>query len=220
MIKKTTYIFLLVILIMFLISSNYFKTYGSNETNSILESQMEALNLSSFIKEGEKYTKDVFPEVNLRNFFNLSISGNIDNSGVLNGILNTFTSEIRSTTKTLATVLIIIVIHSILKAISENVENKGVSQVAYYVQYILIIAVVMGNFTDIINTVYKSITNLILFINMLIPILLALVTVTRKCCNKYNVRTNNYTYSSFYWKYNNKRNTSNPFYLYSYIYNF
>ena len=37
-------------------------------------------------------------------------------------------------------------IHSILKSISEGLENKSISQITYYVQYILIVTLVMSNF--------------------------------------------------------------------------
>lgn len=37
-------------------------------------------------------------------------------------------------------------VHSILKSISEGLENKSISQITYYVQYILIVTLVMSNF--------------------------------------------------------------------------
>ena len=191
--KKIFILFILIIICAFP------KTYATDE---ILESQMEALNLSSFVQEGKQYTKEVFPEVDLQKFFYSSLSGSIDNSGIFSGVLNSFTNEIKSTIKTLALVLIIIIIHSILKAISENVSNEGVSEIAYYIQYILIVTVVMSNFAQIIYVVRESITNLILFINTLIPLLIALITVSRKCCNKLNARTNNYSNDCIYWKCN------------------
>lgn len=35
-------------------------------------------------------------------------------------------------------ILIIVLIHSILKSVSDNLNNKSVAQITYYVQYILI----------------------------------------------------------------------------------
>ena len=69
-------------------------------------------------------------------------------------------------------------IHSILKSISEGLENKSISQVAYYVQYILIVTLIMSNFADIINMVKDSINNLVGFCNTLIPILITLIMTT------------------------------------------
>ena len=70
------------------------------------------------------------------------------------------------------------VIHGILKSISDGLNNKGVAQVAYYVQYIMIVALVMTNFAEVINMVKQSIQNLVSFINLLIPILITLMITT------------------------------------------
>ena len=172
MIKKVLIIFILILII---------TTPYSYSTNEIIESQMEALNLSSFIAEGKNYTKDVFPEIDLQNFFNSALSGNIDNTNIIKGVLSVFLNEVLSTIKILGTILIIIVIHSILRTISENVSNEGVSQIAYFIQYILIVTIVMSNFSSIISNVKESINNLVGLINTLVPILLALITASRKC---------------------------------------
>ena len=72
----------------------------------------------------------------------------------------------------------IVVIHGILKSISDGLGNKGVSQVAYYVQYIMIVALVMTSFAEIISMVRQSVHNLVSFINLLIPILITLMITT------------------------------------------
>lgn len=70
MIKRIITLF---ILIYILIVPN---TYSTDE---IISSQMEALNISSFINEGEKYTQDIFPNIDLNNLLNSAIRGEIDN---------------------------------------------------------------------------------------------------------------------------------------------
>ena len=80
--------------------------------------------------------------------------------------------------KSLACILAIIIIHSILKAISESLENDNISKLIYYVQYIAIIAVIMSNFSDIITLVKDTTTNLIGFMNTLIPVLISLMLYT------------------------------------------
>ncbi len=78
----------------------------------------------------------------------------------------------------LGSILVIIVIHSILRAISDGLENKGISQIIYYVQYILIVTLIMSNFVQIISIVKESIQNLVNFMNLLIPILITLMITT------------------------------------------
>lgn len=72
----------------------------------------------------------------------------------------------------------IIVIHSILKSISESLENDNISKLIYYVQYILIATIVMTNFTGIIETIRETVINLVGFINLLIPLLTSLMLFT------------------------------------------
>ncbi|MBR2241533.1 MAG: stage III sporulation protein AE [Clostridia bacterium] len=78
----------------------------------------------------------------------------------------------------LSSIIVIIVIHGILKSISDGLNNKSVAQVAYYVQYMMIAGLIMTSFADIINMVKESIQNLVAFINLLIPILITLMITT------------------------------------------
>ena len=75
-------------------------------------------------------------------------------------------------------ILAIIIIHSILKAVSESLENDNISKLIYYVQYIAIVTIIMSNFSDIINLVKETSNNLIGFMNTLIPILISLMIYT------------------------------------------
>lgn len=80
--------------------------------------------------------------------------------------------------KSLISILIIIIIHSILKSISESLENDNISKLIYYVQYIAIVTIIMGNFSDIINLVKETCINLIGLMNTLIPVLISLMIYT------------------------------------------
>lgn len=149
-----------------------------NNTNEIINSQKENLNISDFIKEAEKYTKDSMPGVDLNDLLSTAISGNIDNSKLLNIFWRLIGKEVLNSAGVLASIIVIVVIHGILKSISDGLGNKNVAQVAYYVQYIMIVALVMTSFADIINMVKQSIQNLVSFINLLIPILITLLVTT------------------------------------------
>ena len=48
----------------------------------------------------------------------------------------------------------------------------------YYVQYILIVTIIMGNFSDIIKLVQDTSNNLVGFMNILVPLLIALMMYT------------------------------------------
>lgn len=75
--------------------------------------------------------------------------------------------------------MIIIVIHSLIKNISEGMGNTEIGEITYYVQYILIVTLIMGNFSSSIILIKETINNLVGFINCLLPILVALMMTTR-----------------------------------------
>jgi len=64
--------------------------------------------------------------------------------------------------------LIVIVVHSILKSIGDNLSNEGTAQIAYYVEYILIVTLVMSNFSQMVTMIRDSITNVIGYMNTLV----------------------------------------------------
>lgn len=152
------------------------KTYAISE--GIIDSQKESLNISGFLEESKKYIDKAFPDMNLNNILTSVITGNVDNKTMINEIINLLGKEIKETLKILASILIIVVIHSIFKSISDNLQNTGITQITYYVQYILIVTIVLSNFTEIINMAILAINNLVNFMYMLTPILITLLITT------------------------------------------
>ena len=172
--KKKLFI-LSIIIIMIIIIPNY----ANAESNEVLEEQKETLGISDFLKEAEKYKEDTIVEdMDLYELLNSELSGSIDNKTILEKILKAFGVELKSTIKTLITILVIVVIHSILKTISEDLQNGNIAQIIYYVQYILIITVVMSNFTEILSEIKETIDNLVGFTNILAPLLVTLMVYT------------------------------------------
>ena len=166
------------ILLIFSILIFSFVNYITYATDEIISSQMDALNIPSFIKEGEKYTKEVFPDISLNDFLSSAIKGEIDNKGLLKQIILLFGDEIVDVIYLLGSIIVVIIIHSILKAFTENLENESVSQITYYIQYILIVTLIMTNFSNILIMIKESIQNLVGFMNNLIPILITLMLTT------------------------------------------
>ena len=179
---------ILLILFMLLILAIFFpqhKIYGVNELaeeqisqEDILQSQQDNLEIDSFIKEDDKYTSEVYEDIDIGELFSSAITGDIDNESILKSILNAVGGEVIDAISVLGSIIVIIVIHSILRSISEGLENKGIVQITYYVQYILIVTLVMTNFVQIIDIVKDSINNLVGFMNSLIPILITLMITT------------------------------------------
>lgn len=164
---------LLLTLLIFLLVPNV-----SFSTETVVEDQMKALNLGTFIEESGKYTNEVFPELDVQELITKSLTGKVDNGIFYKALLRLLGKELVSNITVLGSVLIIIVIHSILKSISGNLGNENTSQVAYFVEYILIITLIIGSFGIIIINIKNTITNLVDFMNNLVPILIALIVAT------------------------------------------
>ena len=147
-------------------------------TDEIIEEQKESFGISEFLKETKKYGGEFLEDINISEMLNSAITGNIDNSRIYKKVLKIFGTEIQASITTLISILIIAVIHSLLKAISDNLENNNISKIIYYAQYVLIATIIMANFTDIIKMIKETASNLVGFMNLLIPILITLMTYT------------------------------------------
>lgn len=163
---------IVMVLIVFLSNSSY-----ANDNQTIIE-QQEEFKIQDFIKNAEKFTGEFFEDIDINEILNDAIKGEVDNSTLLKKILNILGKEVTTNIKSLVSILAIILIHSILKSISESLENNNISKLIYYVQYILIVTVIMANFTDIIKLVQDTTGNLIGFMNALVPLLITLMMYT------------------------------------------
>ena len=145
---------------------------------TIMHEQEKTFGIQSFIQNSKQYAGDFFNEIDIGQILNSAISGNVDNSTLYKRILNILGGEVQVGIKSILGILAIIIIHSILKAISEGLENDAISKMIYYVQYIAIVTIIMTNFSDIVNLVKETTTNLIGFMNTLIPVLISLMLYT------------------------------------------
>ena len=147
------------------------------EDNTI-ETQKETFGINSFIENSKQYTGEFFADADISEILNSAISGKVDNSKIYKKILNILGTEVQTGIKSLLSILAIIIIHSILKSISESLENDSISKLIYYVQYLAIVTIIMSNFSDVINLVKQTSNNLIGFMNTLIPVLVSLMLYT------------------------------------------
>ncbi len=170
--KKIIIIFLIILLVPCI-------SMAQNETEEeIMKSTQEQFNISKFIKESEQYKGDFLEDVDLKDLLSEAIQGKIDNKTIYKKVLKLLGGEVTSSLKILISILVIIVIHGILKSITDNLENNNISQIIYFVQYILIVTLIMSNFTDIINLVKNTANDLVGFVNSLVPLLLTLMIYT------------------------------------------
>ena len=168
--KKTILIFILILII---------PTKVLAETEEeIMSSTQEKFNISGFINQAQEYTGDFFEDMDLSDIFNQAVQGKVNNQTIYKKIIKILGNEVGSNIKILISILVIIVIHGILKSITDSLDNSNVSQIIYFVQYILIVTLIMSNFTEIIKLIKETANNLVGFINLLMPLLLTLMVYT------------------------------------------
>ena len=185
--KKIQILTTIMIIAIFIFIPKNTKAYNENDqtsekneinTDIILEEQQSNFGIRDFLKEAENYSPDFGKDLDISNIFNSALTGKIDNSNILKKILNLAGVQVLDTLKILINILLIVLIHSILKSITDGLENGEVSKIVYYVQYVLIVTIIMANFTDILKSVEETIENLVGFSGSLVPLLVTLMTYT------------------------------------------
>ena len=128
---KKMYLYIAIIIILIptnIYASNNNETSNNIDTETILDEQQSTFGIKDFLKEAENYAPDFIKELDISNIFNMALKGNIDNSKILNKILKILGSQLTDTLKILINILLIVLIHSILKSITEGLENSEISK--------------------------------------------------------------------------------------------
>ena len=171
--KKIIYILISVIFLLYLTMP----TSIANEEET-LEEKQEEFGISEFIKQADEYSGEFFEDIDMNEILENAIKGEVDNQTLFKKVLDVLGGELVDGLTVLGSILAIVVIHSILKSVSESLENDTISKLIYYVQYILIVTIVMMNFSDIVQVVKDTCNDLIGFMNILIPLLISLMIYT------------------------------------------
>lgn len=171
--KKIGFIFIISIIFINIMSTKV----SANDEDTLTEQQNE-FGISEFIEEANKYTGEFFEEIDINNIFQDAIKGEIDNESIFKNIIKLLGDELINGLTALGSILAIVVIHSILKSVGEGLENTNITKLIYYVQYILIVTVVMMNFSDIVQVVKETCNNLVGFMNILTPLIISLMIYT------------------------------------------
>ncbi|MCI8636779.1 MAG: stage III sporulation protein AE [Clostridia bacterium] len=168
----------IVILFFVIIILSITKIYASQGQDDMIKEQQEEFGIQNFLKSSKEYMGEFFEDVDVNDILQDAMKGEVDNGSLAKRFLSLLGKEFVTSIKALGSILAIIVIHSVLKSISESLENDNISKLIYYVQYILIITIVLTSFSDIVKMVQDTTTNLVAFMNMLVPLLITLMMST------------------------------------------
>lgn len=149
--------------------------YGTEE---IFEETKKAFGIREFTEEAENYTKDAFPDIDIGELVTSGFKGDIDLSFFQKVITAAIGDETIIAIQLMVTVLIVIVINSICKAILENLGNEETTKIVYILQYLMVVILVSTSLVSILKITGEAINKLVNFMNLLVPLFTTLVLST------------------------------------------
>ena len=167
-----------IVLIAIILIPKYAYAESAMDLGKIIEQHESTFGIKDFLKQCEKYAPDFIDDLNISNVFQDVVSGNIDNKSIFKSAFNKIGINLYEIVNVFINILVIVLIHSLLKSLTDGLENENVSKLVYYVQYILIVTIIMSSFSEILKSISNTIENMTDFIGILIPILTSLMVFT------------------------------------------
>ena len=143
-----------------------------------MQMQKDSLGIRYFLNSAKEFTRDTFEDTDINELFTNITKGDFNTSSIKNRIINIFTKQALEISRIMIDILIVIIVHSILNAIIEDLGNNNVAKIAYFVQYIIIATLIVNVSSQIIDLTKDSIQDIVNFMNLLVPILTTLCLTT------------------------------------------
>lgn len=137
------------------------------------------VDLKGYINELKSYGTEAFPEIYDDKFIEELLSGkvNVDSGNFIERILNIFIKEIRTSLKLVFKIITISIFCAIIKNLQSSNEN-GVSEVAFYVCYMVIATLIITSFVSVVELCQNTVKTLNSFMGVLIPIIIIYLTIS------------------------------------------
>jgi len=97
---------------------------------------------------------------------------------IFNNIGKFFSKEIKNNIGILIQVIIIAILSSFLDNLKSSFSSDGVSKIAFYMCYVVVITIIISSFIQIIDLATETIIMLIAFMDVFLPVLIGLVVST------------------------------------------
>ena len=148
-----------------------------NSIDLYIDNQLSKIN----IDETEKYVKDdiVVKDTNLTTYIKDLISGkaNILDLFDKDKIKVTIFSELKTSIKIAASILVLALLSSIIKSLENSFSSSSISTVTNYIVFITVVTLTLISFKDILALCYATIENVIGLVNVIIPIMISLLVL-------------------------------------------
>lgn len=144
----------------------------------LLINQKEILGINDFLDEAKQFSKDAFCSNNLDSLYENIINGDILKCFETIDFKGIIFSQISEAIKLIVLMLEVIIICSVLKNILDSLKVSNAGKNVYFVQYFVLVILIVNAFVPILKFTVESINRIISFMNMLIPLLITLILST------------------------------------------
>lgn len=140
--------------------------------------------LKNYINQMKEYGTELFPEIEEEEFIDALTTGNVEinKKTLIDRIGNMLLKEVKGSLKLMFKILAICIFCGVIKSIQASNEN-GVSEVAFYVCYLMIAILIITSFMQIVTLTKDTIKSLNAFMGIIVPIIIIYLTISRKSCD-------------------------------------
>ena len=177
LIKKT---FLTLIILLLIPISTSFAYDDGIDSNIIIEEQLDNLKLEelkSIISKVDESSREYLPSMNFKELLTSLIKGEevISANEILEGIFKMIFKEVLNNSMILVQILVLSIMLGVLTNLQSAFEKDTVGKLAFYVCYLVLIAVTIKGFIGAVNIGRKAIEDMVIFIQALLPTLITLL---------------------------------------------
>lgn len=176
--RRVIIIIFLVFIFIIAFERNALSTNNEIESSKIIAEQKEIIKDSDFFSLSRGHLKDSFNNIDLDSIFDKLLSGEISILEIVPYIKDKVIENVKEVLLIISVITMIVIIHSLFKIISDNLENDSCSKITYFIQYILIVIFLMSTYSEVINFIRNTIENVISYSYLLIPILVSISAST------------------------------------------
>lgn len=149
--------------------------------NKLVEQQQDTAGLDEIMDKIDEYsddeTRQLFDDYDPEKIISDAVKGKLELSpkGILNSLVRYLFKELYENMDILIKLTVLIVICSLLKNLQTSFLSEGVSEIAFYVCYIVIITILLVSFSTAVGLCSDIIENMVNFMYAVMPVLITLL---------------------------------------------
>lgn len=175
-------------ILIFFIALMPLKAQAMDETDSsMLQEQMDLLDFSDISGVIDKSQNSEISKIKITDLVMQSIKGEIDLSpkSIINMLTSSLFSEVYSLVSLMRHMIAIAVLSAFFKAFSSSFKSNSVAELGFYVNYIVIIAVLLSSFTICVGIMQSLCGELCDLMLAAQPLMLSLVVMSGNLASSY-----------------------------------